>query len=298
MLKVGILGSGSWGRALAVLCAEAGSQPFIGYKHTLPRGFKGSTSLSYVAKETDLVLIAVPPSKIRDVIREAKLGPQNLVVIAARGLEPQSHSWLSSVVLEESSALRVGAIAGPVLADEVINRRPTAMVVGSQYDELNQKTQEALHSVQCRVYSTHDILGVELASAMNKGIGIALGIVDGLKQGVGVRGVVITRGIAESTRLGQKLGAKEHTFAGLAGVGDLVSCGLMPSHQGYAAGLELAKGGACPEELIQELTSLVTLAQKHEVHIPLTKGILAIALGKIKAQLALDKLMRRAATEE
>ena len=72
----------------------------------------------------------------------------------------------------------------------------------------------------------------------------------------------------------------------------------MPSHQGYAAGLELAKGGACPEDLIQELTSLVALAQRNEVHIPLTKGILAIALGKIKAQLALDKLMRRAATEE
>jgi glycerol-3-phosphate dehydrogenase (NAD(P)+) len=298
VLKVGILGSGSWGRALAVLCAEAGSQPFLGYKNILPRGFKGSTSLSYVAKESDLVLIAVPPSKIRSVVREAKLGPQNHVVIAARGLEPQSNAWLSSVVLEESSALRVGALAGPVLADEVINRRPTAMVVGSQYDEIGRRTQDALHSVQCRVYSTNDILGVELASAMNKGIGIALGIVDGLKQGVGVRGVVITRGVAESTRLGKKLGAKEHTFAGLAGVGDLVSCGLLSSHQGYAAGLKLAKGVPCPESLVQELQSLVTLAQHHQVNIPLTKGILAIAMGKIKAQLALDKLMRRAATEE
>lgn len=298
MLKVGILGSGAWGRALAILCAEAGSQPFIGYKSNLPRGFKGSTSLSYVAQESDLVLIAVPPSQIRNVIKEAQLGPQNHVVIAARGLEAQSNSWLSSIVTQESATLRVGALAGPVLADEVIHRRPTAMVVGSEYKEVGRRTQEALHSVQCRIYTTNDMVGVELASAMNKGIGIALGIVDGLRQGVGVRGVVITRGIAESTRLGQKLGAKEHTFAGLAGVGDLVSCGLLPSHQGYAAGLQLANGEPCPIELIQELQSLVALATKHQVQIPLTTGILAIALGQIKPHLALDKLMRRAATEE
>ena len=274
---VGIVGSGAWGRALATLTAEAGNQPRVGYRGRPPGGFPGTPNLAALVAEADLTLVAVPPASVREVVRAARPGPGARVVIAARGVEPGTGAWLSDLVLEESAARRVGALAGPALAAEVLKRRPSAMVVASPYEEVCALAQRALHSPLCRIYTSRDLRGVELAGAMVQVLSVAVGVADGLDLGVGVRGVVVSRGLAEATRLGAALGAQPATFAGLAGVGDLVSCASHPDHPASA---------------------MLKLASDHEVGLPITEAIAAIASGRFTARLAMDALMRRDARAE
>ncbi len=297
-MNVGVIGSGPWGRALATLIAEAGNQPKIGYRGQSPRGFRGTPNLSALAREVDLLLVAVPPAEVRDVIRTTRPGPANRVIIACRGLEPGSGRWLSDVVAEESRCVRVGALTGPALAAEVLARRPSAMVAASPFDEVAKLTQTALHSPICRVYTTQDLLGVELAAAMVRVLAVAIGLADSLQLGVGVHGVVVTRGLAEARRLGQSLGAQDGTFAGLAGVGDLVACGNHPEHPGYAVGRKLSKTQGTDATIAADAGALIALAERQRVDLPLTRAIAAIAAGKLEARLAIDMLMRREATAE
>lgn len=295
---VGILGSGAWGRALATLVAEAGHQPRLGYRGKPPGGFPGSPNLAALAAESELTLIAVPPASVREVVRMAKPGPQSRVVIAARGLEPDTGAWLTEVVQQESACLRVGAMSGPALAAEVLKRRPSALVIASAFDEVCARTQTALHSSLCRVYTSHDLRGVELAGALVQVLAAVLGVADGLDLGVGVRGVVVSRGLAEGARLGAALGANPLTLAGLSGVGDLMSCAAHPDSPTYAAGLRIGRAGRAEPEIARLCTALVTLARASKVNLPLTEAVGAIASGKMPARLALDALMRREATAE
>lgn len=299
-MNVGIIGGGAWGRALATLAAEAGNRPRIGYRNKPPRGFAGTPNLESLAQETDLLVLAVPPEGIAGVVAQARLQPGHRVLIAARGLEPDTGRWLSQVVAETSPCRRVGALAGPALAAEVMARRPSAVVVASAFNEVSEMAQQALHSSICRVYTSPDLLGVELAGAMVSVLSVAVGVADGLRLGVGVQGVVVTRGLAEARRLGRALGADDGTFAGLAGVGDLVACGNHPEHPGYNVGLALARGEA-PEQarrVTSEAGALLALAGRAGIELPLTQAIAAIAAGRLKARLAIDMLMRREATQE
>ena len=297
-MNIGIIGSGSWARALATLVAEAGHRPRIGYKKKPLIGFPGSPNIAAITKESDLLFIAVGLGRFRTIVQEAMLGPTNQVVIAARGLEPKTGNWLSSIIVNESAAYRTCALAGPALPEEILHRRPTAMVAASPFIEVQKNVQRALHSSICRLYTSSDLLGVELAGAMVRALTIALGIADGLNQGVGVRGVIVTRGLHEASRLGTKLGAKEQTLFGLAGLGDLISCGSLPSHHGYAAGRALGAGKSISPALVSELQSILQLAQRNQVELPLTEAVTAIALGKIRPRLAIDMLMRRKASQE
>ncbi len=297
---VGIIGGGAWGRALAMLAAEAGHQPRIGYRNKPPRGFPGTPNLAALAQETDLLLIATSPEGVTDAVDKAQPQPGHRVVIASRGLEPETGRWLSEVVTARSSCRRVGALAGPALAAEVMARRPSALVAASAFDEVSTLAQRALHSSICRVYTSPDLLGVELAGAMVGVLSVAVGMADGLRLGVGVQGVVVTRGLAEARRLGRALGADDATFAGLAGVGDLVACGNHPEHPGYAVGAALARGEvpAHAARTTGEAMALLSLARRRGVELPLTEAIAAISAGKLKARLAIDMLMRREATRE
>lgn len=295
---VGILGSGAWGRALAMLTAEAGHQPRLGYRGKPPGGFPGSPNLAALTADSELVLVAVPPASVREVIRAAKPGPQSRVVVTTRGLEPDTGSWLVDVVRQESAALRVGTLAGPALASEVARRRPSAMVVASEFDEVNARTQAALHSPMCRIYTSRDLRGVELAGALVQVLSAVIGVADGLDLGVGVRGVVVSRGLAEGARLGAALGANPATLAGLSGVGDLMSCASHPDSPTYAAGLRLGRGSKAETEVARLASGLVALGARNGVNLPLTEAVAAIASGKVSARLALDALMRREATSE
>jgi glycerol-3-phosphate dehydrogenase (NAD(P)+) len=297
-VNVGIIGSGAWGKALATLVARAGHQPRIGYRKSPPGGFPGTPNLDTLLEESDLTILSVPAEAVETVVRQAKPGPETRVVIATRGLQPETGEWLSELVVSMSPCRRVGSLAGPALAAEVLRDRPSGLVVASPFDEICQLTQEALHSEICRVYTSNDMRGVELAGAMVLVLSMAVGITVGLDLGIGSRGIVITRGIAEATRLGAALGAHPQTFAGLAGVGDLVSCASHKDHPSFAAGLALARAARCPLRFQQDAQSVLLLAQRSGVDLPLTAAVAAIASGKLRPRLAFDALMRREARAE
>jgi len=296
-MKVAILGSGTWGRALATLVAEAGHRPHIGYRGRPPGGFPGSPNLSGLVRDADLVLVAVHAGAVREVIRSAKPGPREQVVIATRGLESGESGWLSDIVTAESACVQVGALAGPAIAAEIMKRQPSAQIVASEFDAVCQRTQEALHSASCRVYTSSDLRGVELAGACVAVYAVIMGLADAMGQGVSVRGVVITRSLAEAGRLGAALGAQASTFAGLAGVGDLVAAGSHPEHPGYAAGAALARNEPVPDTLAAEVGALLTLSQRHGVDMPILQALAAIIAGKLRPRLAIDMLMRREAKQ-
>ena len=293
---VGIIGEGEWAKALCSLVAEAGHFPKVGYQRRTIPGFKGTPNLPHLCTEAELVIYACPPNQLLSLVEESKLSPRNHILVSAKGLEPQTGRWLSSVVAEESPAIRVGALAGPALPSEIARRHPSALVSASRYKEVTRRSQQALHSSICRVYSSNDIIGVELAGAMVGMLCIAMGLADSLQQGLGARGVIVARGLAEAVRLGKVLGAEEHSFLGLAGVGDIVANGT--ENPKYDIGRELGSSGRIDAQNISDLQALLTLAEANKVELPLTKAIIAMAKGQLEPRLALDLLMRRAATAE
>lgn len=296
-MKVGIIGTGPWGRALATLVAEAGHQPRIGYRSTAPRGFPGTPNLAALVQESDLSLVAVPPQGVLELVDSAKPGAADILVLASRGLCPESGGWLSDQVITRSACRRVGAISGPTLAAEVMARRPCALVIASLFDEVGDITQKALHSSVCRVYTSRDLRGVETAGAMVEMLACVIGMADALQLGLSVRGVIVSRGLAEATRLGLALDAEAHTFSGLAGVGDLVACGAHPKHPRYQDGRSMVTGGRSTR-VASLCNAILKMATRHGVDLPITQAMAHISSGELEPRLAIDMLMRRAAREE
>jgi len=251
-----------------------------------------------LVQESELVIVAVPSDSVVDVVDLARPDAASIFVFASRGMDARNGGWMSEYLVKNTPCRRVGALAGPGLASEVAEGRPTAMVVASPFDEVCRITQEALHSEHCRIYTSSDLRGVELAGAMVKTLAVAVGVAEGVNYGVGAKGVIITRGIAEASRLGAAIGAHPKTFWGLAGVGDLVSCASSDKHPNYAAGLSLARGGAISSRIIQETRALLKLAEDNGVELPLTTAVLGIATGQYGPKLAFDDLMRREARSE
>ena len=297
-MNVGIIGNGPWGQALATLCAKAGNQARIGFRGPRPVGFPGTPNLAALASEADLLLIAVPARSVEEVVLAAELDASMRVVLATRGLVPVTGDWLTNLVVSQTPCRRVGVLTGPAVSSEVVEGRPTALVAASEFDEVCAATQQAFHSEQCRIYSSHDLRGVELAGAMVRVLGIALGVAEGVNMGIGSRGVIVTRGLAEATRLGLALGAQAQTFSGLAGVGDLVTCASSIEHPGMAAGLSLVRGQGASNHIVDEAKAMLTLAERHKVEMPLTEAVVGIATGRMRPRLAFDALMRRSARPE
>jgi glycerol-3-phosphate dehydrogenase (NAD(P)+) len=297
-MNIGIIGNGAWGRALATLAAKAGHQPRIGFRGDRPTGFPGTPNLAALSADSDLLLIAVHANAVRAVVDAIELDAGMRVVLATRGLAPDTGEWLSDLIVENTPCRRVGVLTGPAVASEVIAGRPTALVAASAFEEVCEATQNAFHSEQCRIYTSHDLRGVELAGAMVRVLGVALGIADGVDLGVGALGVIVTRGLAEATRLGEALGAHPKTFSGLAGVGDLVSCASSPNHPSQETGRAVARGGTATASVMDETRSVLAIAKRKGVDMPLTEAVLAIAAGDMRPKLAFDELMRRSARSE
>ncbi len=298
-MKVGILGGGRWGQALARLAMAAGNEPFIAYRGTPrpPHLLRSTDHPPDVAAECELLLVATSAEQVRNAIQLTRPGAQHRVVVAGRGLEPATSHWLTNVVLEESEALRVGALAGPAPVEEILNGGLCAGVVASPFAEVRRMTTEALHSNRYRLYDSPDLVGVQLAGAMVPVLATLIGITRGLRgSGVGTHAMVLSRGLVEAGRLAQAMGADPLTFSGLAGVGDLVAAQAVPGHPNFDAGLALAGGDRRrgPAILAQ---ALARLAEQHGVELPLTEGLCAI-YGGMEPLEAVQSLMTRPATSE
>ncbi|MDD5629200.1 MAG: NAD(P)-dependent glycerol-3-phosphate dehydrogenase, partial [Elusimicrobia bacterium] len=295
-MKVAVLGAGAWGTALACHAARLGhsvrlwaferevadsiaasrENPVFLSGVKLPRSVRAGSDLGEAVGGAELVLLAPPAQHLRGLSRRAAahIGPEAVVVVAAKGIEESSLELLSTVLGEtmpEVGPRRLAFLSGPSFAREVARGLPTNVVAASREPDAALAVQEALHAPAFRVYASDDVVGVQVGGALKNVIAIAAGACDGLGLGTNARAALITRGLAEMTRLGAALGAQPLTFLGLSGVGDLVLTCTGELSRNRALGLRVAQG-ADPKKYLAEQRSVAegfhTAAAAHALALP------------------------------
>lgn len=319
-MRACVLGSGSWGTALAALLVHAGVPTWLWARDSevvrslastrsnprylpgfeLPEDLWPTDDLS-VAMEADLVVIAVPSQALRDVARQLSVRRGTPVVSATKGFELGTTRRMTEVIAEELPLAVPLALSGPNLALEIARGRPASTVIGGEF-EAAQLVQKAFNSERFRVYTNEDLVGVELGGALKNITALAAGILDGLELGDNAKAALMTRGLAENARLGQALGAEAATFAGLAGMGDLIATCASPLSRNHRVGVELARGygwHAIQERLnltaegVHTTVSALELARRHHVELPIAAQIHAVLYEGLAAERAVSALMGR-----
>lgn len=329
---VAVLGAGSWGTALAILLANNGHSVRLWARNpavtkeineertnrhylpgvTVPGRVIATPDLEWAVKETRVVVLVVPSHAVRATMGLLRpvIPPDAILVNTAKGLEVESLLRLSQVITEELPAemhARVTVLSGPSHAEEVSRGLPTAVVVAAHRRQYAEIVQDLFMGPAFRVYTNPDMVGVELGGALKNVIALATGITDGLGLGDNTRAALMTRGLAEIARLGIEMGAKPLTFAGLAGVGDLiVTCGSMHSRN-RRAGIELGKGKPLQQVLagmgmvvegVRTTQAAYRIAEKYGVEIPITQQVYRVLFEGQRAADGVPELMRRGPTHE
>lgn len=252
---VGVVGGGPWGVALALAATRAGSDVTLFTRREHPEGDRGlhvTTDLAEVTKAR-LLFVAVPSKAARSVLRALgdHLDGAHLVVHGVRGLSGDELSTVSDIVREETPARRVGALGGPVQADELTEGRPSAMVCGSCFPEVTAAVAEAMQSDWLRVYKTSDLRGLEWASAMVGCLSIGVGFAKAAGAGPGLLAALIARGMDEAARLASAAGAEEKTLFSLGGYGDLLASIALDDRPEVIVGTALAAGKRLDEAVAE-----------------------------------------------
>jgi glycerol-3-phosphate dehydrogenase (NAD(P)+) len=272
-LRVCVLGAGSWGTTVASLAARnaptviwarnAETAREINDARTnarylpgarLPRALRATGSLEEAVRDADVIAVGVPSHGQRAVLEEVRkhIRPWVPLVSLSKGLEQGTHLRMTEVIREVLPNHRAGALSGPNLAREIMSGLAAASVIAIDDDMIARSLQDVFHSGLFRVYTNRDVPGVEFGGALKNVIAIAVGMGDGLGVGDNTRSAVITRGLAEMTRLGVALGGKAETFAGLAGMGDLVATCISPQSRNRHVGEQLGQGRKI-EDVIAEM---------------------------------------------
>lgn len=291
---VGVIGGGAWGLALAGAAARTGGTTLLlsrrAHDGSLPPGVTLARDDAEIGRRARLVLLAVPSSAVRDVVRSlgAHVDGRHFVVHGVRGLVGDAMETISDVVRDETPARRLGALGGPALASDLLAGRPSVMVCGSQYPEVNRAVQAAFGGPQLRLYTTDDRLGLEWASALVGCLAIAVGYARGAGLGPGLLAAFITRAVEEAARLAAAAGGHERTLLGLAGYGDLLASIEQTERPEVLLGEALAKGKSLPQalgeakqrvEAVELAARVVAWADERGVPAPifgaLAQGILA-----------------------
>ncbi len=326
--KVAVIGAGSWGTALANLLAEKKGVDVdlwareeevyteISEKHTnhvflpdvkLTSSLKATASFKEALQEKEVVLIAVPSHVFREVLQGLKphLKAEMSVMMATKGIENESLMTMSQVVeqvLGHGFSLRFACLAGPSFAKEVVRRLPTAVSVACGDLQHGGRLQELFSTGFFRVYLSSDVVGTQLGGALKNVIAIAAGVCDGLNFGSNARAALITRGLAEITRLGVKMGSNPHTFAGLAGMGDLVLTCTGDLSRNRTVGVQVGKGKSVEEitsgmkmvaEGIKTSKSAYELAERESVVMPIVDQVYEILYERKDPHQAVKELMTR-----
>ncbi len=255
---VAIVGGGAWGLALAAAAARTGTDesPTLIYSRrslegALPKGVEQAHDLGELAERARLVFLAVPSQHVREVARDLgdAIDGRHYVVHGVRGLVGDDLETISDVLRQETPARRIGALGGPALADDLLMGRPSVMVCGSHYPEVNQAVCAAFVSPSLRLYTTEDLRGLEWASALVGCLAIGVGFAQGTGLGAGLSAAVIARSIQEAARLAAAAGGDEKTLLGLAGYGDLLASISQHERPEVALGEALAKGKTVAEAM-------------------------------------------------
>ena len=318
-MRAVVVGAGSWGTATACLLRDnghdvtlaardpeqadainrTGRNPSYATEARLD-GIAAATIGAAPVADAELVLVAVPSRVFAEVV--ATLPGAAPVVSLTKGLDPATGARLSTLVRNRP----VAVLSGPNIADEIVRGLPAAAVVASDDLELAVRVQVAVHSILFRVYVSDDVVGVELCAAAKNVIALAAGGADGLSLGDNSKAALVARGLAEMRRLAESAGARPDTFAGLAGMGDLIVTCWSPSGRNRRAG-ELIARGARPEEAAAEIGMVVEglttapvlrdLAHRLDIELPITEGVCAVLEGAPLTDLV-TTLMSRAPTTE
>ncbi|MBQ8588573.1 MAG: NAD(P)-dependent glycerol-3-phosphate dehydrogenase [Clostridia bacterium] len=328
MAKINIIGSGGWGTANAILLAKSGheillwsylkeeSDNLLKFKENkpflpgvrIPDGVSFTSDISLCGK-ADLVVIAVPSHAVRSTCRS--LAPHvsdgQLILNISKGFDEEECKRLSQVILSEIPGARVASMSGPSHAEEVALGMPTTNVVACADMECAEYIQDLYMSPMFRVYTSDDLIGLELGGSLKNIVALAAGICDGIGYGDNTKAALITRGLVEITRLGVCMGAKAETFSGLTGIGDLiVTCTSMHSRN-RRAGILIGKGMTADEaekevkmtvEGIRACYSAYKLAGIYNVEMPIVEAIYKVLQGQINAKEATELLMGRSRKKE
>lgn len=324
MAKIGIIGAGSWGTALALLMHNNGHQVIVWSiiesevemlrtkrQHEsklpgviLPEEIEITNNLQEAMNHRDLLILAVPSPFTRSTAHSMKefLVDGQKVVNVAKGIEESTLYTLSEVIEEELPTADVAVLSGPSHAEEVGKCLPTTCVAGAHTKETAEYLQNLFMSPVFRVYTSPDMLGMELGGALKNVIALAAGIADGLGYGDNTKAALITRGIAEIARLGIKMGAKMETFCGLTGIGDLiVTCASVHSRN-RRAGYLMGKGYTMQEAMdevkmvvegVYSAKAAMGLAEKYQVELPIISQVNKILFEGKNAAEAVRELMLR-----
>ena len=325
-LPVVVLGAGAWGTALAV--AAAARQPVLLWARDaaqavelqasrvnrrylpevrLPEALQVSADAALAAawSAQGLTVIASPMSGLRERLAALPAGARALWL--CKGFEAGSGALGHEIAAELRPEIRCGVLSGPSFAQEVARGQPTALVAASSDEALCQLAVQALHSDSLRIYTSDDPVGVEVGGAVKNVMAIATGIADGLQLGLNARAALITRGLAEMTRLGLALGARAETFMGLSGLGDLVLTATGDLSRNRQVGLMLASGLSLADVLarlghvaegVYTAPTLLARAQRNAVEMPITEAVVAVLQGLLAPAQALALLMSREARPE
>lgn len=332
-MKACVIGGGSWGTAFArhlanlagvdaeLVCRRREQAEQVNSSHhnpdyladiLLPPGLVAATFENNSLKEAQLVAVAVPSRAYRDVLRllAPSINEEAPVLNLTKGLEPGTLKRMSEVLVEElpaAAAAKIMVLSGPNHAEEVAADIPTATVVASEDLDAASGMQEMISTGSFRVYVNQDLIGVELCAATKNVIALAAGMSDGLGFGDNAKASLITRGLAEMSRLGRKMGARPDTFSGLAGMGDLIATCTSRHSRNRLAG-ELIAGGLTATQAEQQmgmvaegLTSAAAvkeLAHRHGVDMPITEQVCAVIHEGKDVRLAVIELMTRAPKQE
>jgi len=328
MANIGVIGAGSWGTTLAVLLGNNGHQVTIwsavekeiqmlsedrelksipGIR--LVDGTKVTADLKESMEHKELLVLSTASTYIRETARRMAeyLVPGQIVVNMAKGIEESTLYVMSQVIEEELPQADVAVLSGPSHAEEVGRGIPTTCVAGAHTKETAEHVQNIFMSPVFRVYTSPDMLGIELGAALKNVIALAAGIADGLGYGDNTKAALITRGIAEIARLGMKMGGALQTFSGLSGIGDLiVTCASMHSRN-RRAGILIGEGLSMKEAMdrvgmavegVHSAKAALALAQKYEVEMPIVEQVNQVLFGEKKAADAVKELMLRDRTIE
>lgn len=329
-MKISILGDGGWGTALAILLYRKGFKvtiwgAFADYSTYLnrkrintkflpgvkiPQEIAITHDLMSAVSDKHLIILAVPSLYLRKVLKRIKKNDcisDALYLSVTKGIEIGSLKRMSQVIHDELGNVKLAVLSGPTIAHEVAYGIPTTAVIASHDEEIRKHLQGIFMTDRFRVYTNSDVIGVELGGSLKNIIAIACGISDGLKFGTNTKAALLSRGLAEISRLGYALGANMNTFSGISGLGDLVTTCISPYSRNRFVGEEIGKGKSLKEikkhmqmiaEGVPTTKSAYALSLRHKVDMPITKEIYYV-LYKNKSPLkAVKDLMQREKKEE
>jgi len=325
-MKVAVIGGGAWGTALADLLARKGEQVTLWARESevvesvnrhhvnevflpgaiLAPSLRADSDMAAAVRGAETVVSAAPSHVVRPVMSEAAkafASPRPLVVSASKGLDPDRLERPSCVLAEVlPGGTPVAVLSGPSFAWEVFQHQPTAVVAAADDHSVAQRAQRVFSTSYFRVYSHTDVVGVELAGALKNVIALAAGILEGLGLGFNTRAALITRGLAEITRLGVALGAQPMTFAGLAGMGDLILTATGALSRNRMLGVALGEGKTLAQALagkaavvegVNTARTAVALGERHGIELPIAREVANVLFQNKPPRQAISDLMER-----